>query len=105
MSNLVKADPIFVAIEKYEDACKTLDAARGKSVIDRAMIDATAAALRELVFTTPPTEEAKTIQREYFTIQTGTLDSSSGVEEVNSVCVLSYLRAQLPQIDIASGRG
>jgi hypothetical protein len=74
-----EVDPSFAAIEMYEAACKTFDAAEGKGGIDRAMIDATAASLRELVFMTPPTEEVRPSSGNTSLIQAGAI-SSSGVE-------------------------
>jgi hypothetical protein len=57
-----------------------------------------------------PTEEADAdtraagegvaAQREYFTVRTRVLDSSSGVEKVHSVCALPFIRDQLQSVTL-----
>ena len=63
---LAEDDPIFVAIEKYKAACKTFDAATKKGGISGAIINATQAALTELVCLKPTTKEGWTAKRKYF---------------------------------------
>jgi hypothetical protein len=93
-------DPVFAAIEKYEAACKTFNAAMGRGGIERDVIDAADAALRELVFLTPTTAAGEAAQREFFTSHTRRWEN--GLESVWSVCTLPHVRCALTPADASA---
>jgi hypothetical protein len=64
----IVVDPVFAAIERYKAACKVSEADRRSGRFGRDVLIATDAALRELVFMTPTTEEGVTAQQEFFTV-------------------------------------
>jgi hypothetical protein len=92
------ADPVSSAIDRFEAAHKVSVAAMRNGRIGADVVTATDAALRELVFMTPTTEEGRAAQEEYFTMQIIRI-LRSGVEEVELFCALPGIRDCLRSVE------